>query len=307
MSSLASALSAGDTDAVRMMLQRLATPSETCGPHATSGEAEVEEAEGREGEESEVEEEEEEELAAPDRLIEQVHTVADTILKAGLPHLEREAAAAEASSAAAAAPATPLLGLPELGLKLRAQAVMGQAVWPAALALCHWLQDEGRPGACAGARCIELGAGGGAPGLVALSKGASFLLATDVDTEVLSLLRANCEANARDDTAWDVASLDWRDAVAIATHAADGFDLVLAADVLYSVGDVVPLLRAARALLRPGARARFALARSAWFEDLQPTLVASAEELGMLLVEDEGVRTGDGAEARVLVFANGTA
>lgn len=240
-------------------------------------------------------------------LVNQAVTIADSLLKAGLPHLEREAAAAAAAQATAASEAasSTLLEFPELGLRLRAQPVMGQAVWPAALALCHWLRGRGRA-LCAGTRCVELGAGGGAPGLVALANGAASLLTTDGDASLLPLLRANCEANwpAPADgapAAWAVAALDWRDVDAV-DAAMDGgddgsgrFDLVMAADVLYSVGEITPLLKAAATLLGPTSRGgRLLVARSAWFEDLQPTLVATAEEHGFALASEE-TRAGGGA------------
>ena len=47
--------------------------------------------------------------------------------------------------------------------------------------------------------------------------------------------------------------------------------------MLFSVGDVAPLVAAATALLKRGAASRLVIARSAFFEDLQPTLAAAAE------------------------------
>ena len=133
---------------------------------------------------------------------------------------------------------------------------------------------------------VQLGAGGGAPGLVARACGAAELLATDGDQSLLPLLRANCDANEGSGS-WVVSVLDWRDTHAVGTtRAADGgrFELVLLADVLYTAGDIAPLVRAACALLRPGGCSRVLLARSSWFEDLQPSLVASADEHGLELL-----------------------
>ena len=82
--------------------------------------------------------------------------------------------------------------------------------------------------------------------------------------------------------------LDWRrpEHVAVARGARpDGFALLLAADVTFGVGDFEPLVRAAAALLSRTPRARLLLARSAWFEDLQPTLLAAAEAAGLRLVK----------------------
>ena len=70
---------------------------------------------------------------------------------------------------------------------------------------------------------------------------------------------ANIEANAGRGS-WRAMALDWCDADAVAAAAADatsdgsydggGFDLVLAADVVYTPGDIQPLVRAARKLVR---------------------------------------------------------
>eukprot|EP00965_Chrysotila_dentata_P110915 3665816-Pleurochrysis_carterae.AAC.1 len=55
------------------------------------------------------------------------------------------------------------------GLTLSREHVMGEAIWPAALCLCRWLEGEGaKP-----LRVLELGAGGGAPGLLAAALGSS--------------------------------------------------------------------------------------------------------------------------------------
>ena len=51
---------------------------------------------------------------------------------------------------------------------------------------------------------------------------------------------------------------------------------------------------------------RFVVARSAWFEDLQPTLIASAQEAGLSLASEEVAPPGeiDGAGATVLEFVH---
>ena len=282
-------LLSGDTDALRVQLQRLANPSAATASssHQDEGKEEVDKRSN-----------------PVDHLVSRVGLIADDILARGLPHLEREAvalaAAKEATDAAAAAEQT--FHLPDLGLTLRTTLVMSQAIWPAARALGKWLRARSAV-RCAGARCIELGAGGGAPGLVARAAGARELLTTEADESLLPLLSANCAANPGSGR-WTVAVLDWCDVsavrdVATATAGGDGdaaggggqagFDLVLAADCLYSVGDIRPLVRAACLLLRSGAHSRFVLARSSWFEDLQPTCVACAEEAGLALISAESV------------------
>ena len=85
-------------------------------------------------------EEEVDDPAVP--LARSVAVMADHLLKLGLPHLEREAAAAESAAAASTASHWPLMVVPELGLPLRAQPVMGHAMWPAALASRKFLLEH---------------------------------------------------------------------------------------------------------------------------------------------------------------------
>ena len=277
-----SALSSGDVDALRLHLKQLASGSDTSmagtiAPLAAHEEDHID--------------------PMTRKMSQKAVSLADDLLRSGLMHLERETAAQTAAEAAAARTTIaslemPLLRLPELNLSLRAQPVMGIAVWPAARALGEWLHARGSA-MCAERRCIELGAGGGLPGLVARANGASFLLTTDGDAELLPLLRSNCEANMGG--RWEAAALDWRQTDELRRHAqaaADddnpledcGFDLVLAADVLYGASDVSPLCEAALVLLRQRPCSRLLLARSACFEALQHTFVARAEECGLSLV-----------------------
>ena len=83
-------------------------------------------------------------------------------------------------------------------------------------------------------------------------------------------------------------------------HNTTGYTLVLAADVLFGVGDIEPIARAVAALLAPVPEARFVIARSSWFEDLQPTLVAHMEGVGLALASESTDREEG---ATVLEFA----
>ena len=242
-------------------------------------------------------EEEVDDPAVP--LARSVAVMADHLLKLGLPHLEREAAAAESAAAARTASHWPLMVVPELGLTLRAQPVMGHAMWPAALALGKFLMEH--KDLCVGARVIELGAGGAAPGLVARASGASFLLATDGDESLVQLIAANCESNSGGD--WSAAGLDWRDVAALNREGSGSWDLVLASDVLYSAGELVPIARACNVLLRSTPRSRVLLSCSAWFEGFQPTLLQACEEEGFGLVSQSvcGQNTTSDTSAAVVL------
>ncbi|KAL1525036.1 hypothetical protein AB1Y20_019909 [Prymnesium parvum] len=195
----------------------------------------------------------------------------------------------------------PIVDFPELQLQLFSQPVMGEPIWPAALALCRWLAAPARCEAlCRGARVLELGAGCAAPALVArLVGGASSIALTDVDPDVLALMRANCALNRIPEEAFRTGLLDWREEEHIGRWAAcsppspsaRGYSLVLAADVLFSVGDIRPIARAVAQLLDPTLpESRFVIARSSLFEELQPTLVATLESFGLHLISSASTR-----------------
>jgi predicted nicotinamide N-methyase len=105
--------------------------------------------------------------------------------------------------------------------------------WPSGMALAATL--AGRE--LAGLRVLELGCGLGLPSLVAARRGAS-VLATDGEPDAVVFAAHNLALN---DLEGEVAQVDWRDSGALA----DGgpWDLVLAADVLYTRQNVEALLR----------------------------------------------------------------
>jgi predicted nicotinamide N-methyase len=115
-------------------------------------------------------------------------------------------------------------------------------IWPAAVALGrHLLELDLR-----GARVIELGAGVGLAGLAAARAGADVLV-TDYEEIALHFARANA---ARNGLAIRTAVLDWRDA-----DWPGGFDLAIAADVLYEARNIAPIAALLPRLIAPGGRA----------------------------------------------------
>ena len=228
-----------------------------------------------------------------DPLTASADAAANKLLSQGLDILERAVASTHKEVHTMA---QKTIELHELGLELVDRPVMGQAIWPAALALCRWLSD--RPERCRHAHVLEVGAGSGAPGLVCLRLGAASLALTDADDELLPLMQANCALNAREPNAaarCSVRELDWRQSEHVAAARAarpGGYSLLLAADVTFGVGDFEPLMRAAAALLGRSHHARLLLARSAWFEDLQHTLLVVAEAAGLCLVAACDVELG---------------
>jgi predicted nicotinamide N-methyase len=105
-------------------------------------------------------------------------------------------------------------------------------LWPAALALAEALPDV------RGLRVIELGCGLGVPSLVAAAHGAE-VTAVDWAEDAVELLRRNAAANGLDVRA---EQRDWREPWA------ERFDLAIAADVLYELRNVEPVLQRLREL-----------------------------------------------------------
>jgi predicted nicotinamide N-methyase len=118
--------------------------------------------------------------------------------------------------------------------------------WPSGLALARALAaDDGRPPA--GARVVELGCGLGAPSVVAARAGAR-VLATDGAPDAVAFA---AHALALNEAEADVAQVDWS-TQGEALAARGPFDLVLAADVLYTRANVEAALRLWPRLVAPG-------------------------------------------------------
>src|SRR4051812_35932816 len=105
--------------------------------------------------------------------------------------------------------------------------------WPSGMALAETL--SGRD--LAGRRVLELGCGLGLPSLVAARRGAR-VLATDGSPDAVVFAAHNLALNGLEG---DVAQVDWRESEALVEGGP--WDLVVAADVLYTRQNVEALLR----------------------------------------------------------------
>jgi predicted nicotinamide N-methyase len=123
--------------------------------------------------------------------------------------------------------------------------------WPSGLALAQWLVQE--PLASPAVRVLELGCGLGAPSVVAARAGAD-VLATDGAADAVAFC---AHALALNDVVAEVAVVDWA-AQGEALVARGPFDVVLAADVLYTRANVEIALRLWPRLLAPGGVLRLA-------------------------------------------------
>ncbi len=133
-------------------------------------------------------------------------------------------------------------------------------LWPAGLALADALPHDLR-----GRRVLELGCGLALPSLVAAARGAR-VLATDWSADAVELVRVNAERNG---LALDARVARWDEPAGFGS----GWDLVLAADVLYEARNV-PQLHALLPRLggevllaepgRPAAKEFFGEAEAGW-------------------------------------------
>lgn len=117
-------------------------------------------------------------------------------------------------------------------------------LWPSARALVQHIGQSDVD--FSGLNVLEIGAGLGAPGLLAAARGAR-VTATDGREEALDLITANAERNGLD---VQVRQLDW----SAPPEDLETFDLILASDVLYDDGMLRTVLRfTKRALAQEGA------------------------------------------------------
>jgi predicted nicotinamide N-methyase len=114
-------------------------------------------------------------------------------------------------------------------------------LWPAARMLAKWVVKQRWP---AGLRAIEIGCGLGLPGIAALAMGLRVTF-SDYDATALEYAASNARLNGF--TNFDTLQLDWRYPPVGLTY-----PLILAADLIYEVRNVRPLVGLIKRLLAPG-------------------------------------------------------
>ncbi|XP_031702709.1 protein-lysine methyltransferase METTL21C-like isoform X1 [Anarrhichthys ocellatus] len=126
-------------------------------------------------------------------------------------------------------------------------------VWPAALALCHYLDTHREQLSLVDKTVLEIGAGTGLMSVVAALLGAS-VTATDLP-DVLGNLRANVMRNTRGRCRYtpQVAALSWgHDLESTYPTSVYRYDYVLAADVVYHHDFLDELLVTMKHFCKPG-------------------------------------------------------
>jgi predicted nicotinamide N-methyase len=113
-------------------------------------------------------------------------------------------------------------------------------LWPAARMLAKAIiRETWTPGT----EALEIGCGLGLPGIAALSKGLRVVF-TDYDATALHFAAANARKNGY--TTFETLQMDWR-----YPPADRRFPIILAADLIYEMRNVAPIVALIRQLLRP--------------------------------------------------------
>jgi predicted nicotinamide N-methyase len=160
-------------------------------------------------------------------------------------------------------------------------------LWPSAVALARHVSKE----RLVGKRAIELGCGVGLPSVAALAGGAG-VTATDHYAAALDFVRYNARSNLG--TEPETRLLDWHTPGA---ESLGGFDLVLAADVLYEWRNVPTLAALISALLVPGGEMLLSDPRR---KDT-PAFLERMREKGFRSSTEECLVPSDGREVVILV------
>jgi predicted nicotinamide N-methyase len=114
-------------------------------------------------------------------------------------------------------------------------------LWPAARMLAKWIVKQTWP---PGLPALEIGCGLGLPGVAALAMGLRVTF-SDYDATALSFAANNARRNGY--TNFDTLQLDWR-----YPPAGVSYPLILAADLIYEVRNVPPVVELIKRLLAPG-------------------------------------------------------
>lgn len=115
--------------------------------------------------------------------------------------------------------------------------LLGLDIWPAAIELCNYLSDN--PTLVAGKTVLELGAGVGLPGLLAACLGASQVVLTDYEPQVVAHMAHNTSLCNISSSVCTGLCLDWTKLNLLPAEHAAAFQIILAADVLY-IADIMP-------------------------------------------------------------------
>jgi predicted nicotinamide N-methyase len=124
----------------------------------------------------------------------------------------------------------------------------GLSLWGGSEALCHYLIEH--PDLIVGKSVLELGAGVGLCGIVAHHLGASQVILTDGDAQVLTKLRHNVKRNIRNDNnTTSCPQLIWGRNLDYLVQAYGQQDVILGSDLVYMTQSLEPLWQTVDKLL----------------------------------------------------------
>lgn len=152
----------------------------------------------------------------------------------------------------------------------------GLTIWRAAEHLCQYIIDH--PERFARKSICELGAGLGLVSIL-LDKLeiADKLVVTDGDEDTIELLIEN---KLNNDCNFDTAYLLWGEHEDFLSDNIDGFDILMAADVIYEDDQILPLLASVKALLKPDGEFILAFARRN--VPIDKVIKAAADQYGLI-------------------------
>ncbi|XP_060910635.1 protein-lysine methyltransferase METTL21E-like [Labrus mixtus] len=143
----------------------------------------------------------------------------------------------------------------------------GALIWPGAIALCEFLENNQQQVNLMDKAVLEIGAGTGLLSIVASLLGA-MVTATDLP-DILSNLTFNLQRNTKGRSCYtpQVARLTWgQDLERDFPHPSHQYDYVLAADVVYPHDCLEELLETMRHFCRPGSRTTLLWANKVRFQ-----------------------------------------
>lgn len=164
-------------------------------------------------------------------------------------------------------------------------------LWPSACSLTRHLLDLPTPDG----RVLELGCGVALPSLALRWRGVE-VLATDYYQDALDFARFNAELNTIPPP--DTALLDWREL----PHGFGGFELVVAADVLYERRNVDALVALLPIVSGPRTRVLIADPGRAYAGDFREAMAGLGWSVADLASYDERAPAGERSRSRVTII-----
>jgi len=172
----------------------------------------------------------------------------------------------------------------------------GAVVWECGLSLAEYLVLC--PGEVQGKRAIELGSGTGIGGIVAALLGAKMVTLTDLPP-LVPLIDSNARRNGLEPPGMSSAVLDWVDTTLPPSLRVEAWDVVLAADPVYTASQVPAFTATLERLMCCGVNCTALLVHKHRHAEVDLALFGAISKMGCLC-EQRGVSQTDN---RVKVYS----